>query len=96
MLQHVSVYINHHQGDLSLCFAKVTVLTSVTYRYLKLSLLWLHVQHMFCLLRIFVVYSSASHLPAFPLKFLFCWFPIFLQNRCGINMSKTKINLNYI
>ena len=38
-----SVYINHHQGALSLCFAKVTMLTSVTYRYLKLSVLWLHV-----------------------------------------------------
>jgi len=34
--QHVSVYINHHQGALCLCFAKVTMLTSVTYRYLKL------------------------------------------------------------
>ena len=33
MLQHVSDYINHHQGALSLCFAKVTMLTSVTYRY---------------------------------------------------------------
>ena len=43
MLQHVSVYINHHQGALSLCFAKVTMLTSVTYRYLKLSVLWLHI-----------------------------------------------------
>ena len=28
--QRVSVYINHHQGALSLCFAKVTMLTSVT------------------------------------------------------------------
>ena len=45
MLQHVSVYIKHHQGALSPCIAKVTVLTSVTvYRYLKLSLLWLHIQ----------------------------------------------------
>jgi len=39
LLQHVSVYINHHQGALILCFAKVTMLTSVTiivmcsYRY---------------------------------------------------------------
>jgi len=24
------------------CFAKVTILTSVTYRYLKVSVLWLH------------------------------------------------------
>jgi len=31
-------------GALSLCFAKVTMLTSVTYRYLKLSVLWLHMQ----------------------------------------------------
>jgi len=31
MLQHVSVYISHHQGALSLCFAKVTNLTLVTY-----------------------------------------------------------------
>ena len=29
-------------GALSLCFAKVTMLTSVTYRYFKLSVLWLH------------------------------------------------------
>jgi len=44
LLQHVSVYINHHQGGLSLYFAKVTMLTSVTYRYLKLSVLWLRMQ----------------------------------------------------
>jgi len=25
--QHVSVYINHHQGVLSLCFAEVKILT---------------------------------------------------------------------
>jgi len=31
LLQRVSVYINHHQGALGLCFAKVTILTSVTY-----------------------------------------------------------------
>jgi len=37
----VSVYINQHQGALSLCFAKVTMLTSVTYLYLKLPILWL-------------------------------------------------------
>ena len=29
MLQHDSVYINHHQGAHSLCFAKVTILISV-------------------------------------------------------------------
>ena len=29
LLQHVSVYINHHQGAHSLCFAKVTILISV-------------------------------------------------------------------
>ena len=28
LLQHVSVYINHHQGAQSLCFAKVTILIS--------------------------------------------------------------------
>jgi len=42
LLQYVSVYINHQQGALSLCFAKVTMLTSVTYRFLKLPVLWLH------------------------------------------------------
>jgi len=31
LLQHVSVYTHNHQGALSLCFAKVTMLTSVTY-----------------------------------------------------------------
>ena len=30
-------------GALVLCFAKVTMLTSVTYRYLKLPVLWLHI-----------------------------------------------------
>jgi hypothetical protein len=30
-------------GAFSLCFTKVTVLTAVTYRYLKLSVLWLHI-----------------------------------------------------
>ena len=29
MLLHVSVYLNHHQGAYSLCFAKVTILVSV-------------------------------------------------------------------
>jgi len=29
LLQHVSVYINHHQGAHGLCFAKVTILISV-------------------------------------------------------------------
>ena len=33
---------NHHQEAFSLCFTKVTMLTSVTYLYLKLSVLWLH------------------------------------------------------
>ena len=47
MLQHVSVYINHHQGALSLCFAKVTVLISFTYiviwsyRYCGLLCVWI-------------------------------------------------------
>jgi len=36
MLQSVSVYITQHQRSLSLCFAKITMLTLVTYRYLKL------------------------------------------------------------
>ena len=31
------------EGALNLCFAEVTVLTSVTYRYLRLSILWLHI-----------------------------------------------------
>ena len=31
MLQHVSVYINHNHRALSLYFANVTMLTSVTY-----------------------------------------------------------------
>jgi len=31
-------------GSYSLCFAKVTMLTSITYRYLKLLVLWLHMQ----------------------------------------------------
>ena len=31
------------EGALSLCFAKVTMLSSVTYRCLKLSVLWLHI-----------------------------------------------------
>jgi len=31
LLQHVSVYIKQHQGAPSLCFAKVTMLMSVTY-----------------------------------------------------------------
>ena len=35
-------FINHHQGALSLCFDKVTILASVTYRYLRLPVLWLH------------------------------------------------------
>ena len=35
---------NQHQGALSLCFPKVTMSTSVTYRYLKLSVLWLHMK----------------------------------------------------
>jgi len=29
-------------GSYNLCFAKVTMLTSVTYRYLKVQVLWLH------------------------------------------------------
>jgi len=44
LLQHVSVYINYRQGVVSLCFAKATMLISVTYRYLKLSVLWLHMR----------------------------------------------------
>jgi hypothetical protein len=36
-------YINHYQGAPSLCSAKVTMLTSVTYRYLWLTVLWLHI-----------------------------------------------------
>jgi len=32
-----------HKGAYSLCFAKVRVLTSVTYCYSKLSVLWLHI-----------------------------------------------------
>jgi len=31
-------------GSCSLCFAKGTMLTSFTYRYIKLSVLWLHMQ----------------------------------------------------
>jgi len=31
LLQHVSVYINHHQSAHSLCFAKVTILISVVH-----------------------------------------------------------------
>jgi len=31
LLQHVSVYINHHQGALRLCFAEVTMSTLLTY-----------------------------------------------------------------
>jgi hypothetical protein len=36
------VYINHRQEALSLCFAKVAMLTLVAYFYLKLLVLWLH------------------------------------------------------
>ena len=56
MFQHVSVYINHHQAALSLCFTKVTVLTSVTYPYLKLSVLWLHMQRLHMNLKLSVLW----------------------------------------
>jgi len=61
---------NHHQGALSLCFAKVTMLTSVTYRYMKLSVLWPHTQLVKKVLCPFTLYVCWVYLVIKPYKVL--------------------------
>ena len=72
-----------YEGALNLCFAKVTILISVTYRYLRLSILWLpilfspvmRVDCALCRLKICTVHEARLRL-----LFVFNWSNAFMRN----------------